>query len=91
MLNHHHSSLSKASKKPLAVFGMAAFLLMALAVFGGLFLSYQAIRLSNLQSCMNLAQNHSRTTGKSDQGEWVVEEVGLNKAIYQECISKKQL
>ncbi len=91
MLNHHNSSLNKATKKPLAVLAMAAFLLMALAVFGGLFLGYQAIRLSNLQSCMNLAQNRSSTTGKSDQGEWVVEEVGLNKTIYQECISKKQL
>lgn len=62
-----------------------------LAVVGGLILTEKAIRLSNIQSCLSLAQHRTTTRGTSDSGEWSVEDVSLNNSVYQECMSKKRL
>lgn len=72
-------------------FQLAIVITFVLAVVGALILTDKAIRLSNIQSCLNLAQNHTTTKGNSEKSEWSVSEVSISNSIYQECVSKKYL
>jgi hypothetical protein len=62
-----------------------------LAIFSGLYLANRQITMSNQQSCLNLAQTHTVTEGNGGNGKWSVQEVSVNNAVYQDCISKKGL
>lgn len=62
-----------------------------IGVLGSLFLGKQAINMSNTQSCLNLAQTHTVTEGNNGNGKWSVQEVSVNNAVYQDCVSKKHL
>jgi len=62
-----------------------------IGVLGSLFLGKQAMTMSNTQSCLNLAQTHTVTEGNNGNGKWSVQEVAINNAVYQDCISKKRL
>ena len=63
-----------------------------IAVAGSLLLADKQIRMSNVQSCLNLSQNRTTTTGTSgNNGQWNVEESTINTSLYQECLSKKHL
>lgn len=64
---------------------------LCLAIFSGLYLANRQITMSNRQSCLNLAETHTVTEGNGGNGKWSVQEVAVNNAVYQDCISKKGL
>lgn len=83
--------IQQLKSSPQRAVTIATVLFTTLVVVGSLVLADKYLRLQNIQACLNLAQNRTTTTGRGDGGEWSVQEVAINAAVYQECLSKKDL